>query len=135
MIHTDNSDTLVHALAEIERLTKEIDGWKADQKENLANQVALQAEINERAEDAHANAILLESARAAGFRLQAERDAIKAANRDLQDWYDAAIADAKRYQWLRQNYDDSHVMLGDNHNCELMMYEELDAAIDKAMGE
>ena len=46
---------------------------------------------------------------------------------------DALRADAERYRWIRQCSNDSLIMHGDSYNCELMMEEELDAAIDAAM--
>ena len=44
-------------------------------------------------------------------------------------------ADALRYAWLRTCNNDSYVLYGDTSNCELMMEEVLDAAIDAAMKE
>jgi len=46
---------------------------------------------------------------------------------------DALAKDAERYRWLRTCNNDSHVIYGDTQNCELMMEEVLDAAIDAAI--
>ena len=46
---------------------------------------------------------------------------------------DELKADAERYRWIRECSNDSLIMYGDSYNCELMMEEELDAAIDAAM--
>lgn len=43
--------------------------------------------------------------------------------------------DAARYRWLRECSNDALVMYGDTYNCELMMEEALDEAVDKAMKE
>ena len=54
-------------------------------------------------------------------------------NQGLVNERDALRADAERYRWIRQCSNDSLIMHGDSYNCELMMEEELDAAIDAAM--
>jgi len=46
---------------------------------------------------------------------------------------DALAKDAERYRWLRTCNNDSLVIYGDTQNCELMMEEVLDAAIDAAI--
>ena len=46
---------------------------------------------------------------------------------------EAAEKDAKRYRWLRINYDDYLITHGDISNCGIMMESELDEAIDAAM--
>jgi len=61
--------------------------------------------------------------------LTAERDELRAANKDLQAWYDAASADAKRYQAVRRGKKWSVI---DGIGNELRA-EKLDAAIDAAM--
>lgn len=43
--------------------------------------------------------------------------------------------DAARYRWLRECEDDSIVLLGDTSEAQLLMEEELDEAIDRAMSE
>ena len=64
-------------------------------------------------------------------RMTAERDALKAANQDLQDWYDAASADAKRYQWLRKT---TSWVSSKGSRIDVRKSPELwDAAIDAAM--
>jgi hypothetical protein len=91
----------------------------------------------------HANKKCIEAADALE-RLTAERDAYQIAadkmamehkiERDaLGRQIDALAKDAARYRWLRTCSNDSHVIYGDTQNCELMMEEVLDAAIDEAI--
>lgn len=64
---------------------------------------------------------------------QAEIDELRAALARRTGERDALKADAERYRWIRECSNDSLIMYGDSYNCELMMEEELDAAIDAAM--
>jgi len=61
------------------------------------------------------------------------KDAMRDREAKIEAERDAAIADAKRYQWIRTCENDSLIIYGDTSHCELMMEEALDAAIDKAM--
>ena len=68
-------------------------------------------------------------------RMEVER--LRFANRDLSDWFEAAKADARRYQWLQQGNrltvkcKSATVIFGPN--TERDYPEQLDAAIDAAM--
>ena len=81
-----------------------------------------QAEIGKLRAQHHTDQNLIDAANASAQRAIAERDALRAANKDLQDWYDAAITDARRYQWLAES----------PWPKQTLKY-ALDAAIDKAM--
>jgi hypothetical protein len=51
----------------------------------------------------------------------------------LEAEVEALRADALRYRWLRTCNNDSYILYGDSNNCELMMEEVLDQAIDARM--
>lgn len=46
---------------------------------------------------------------------------------------DALQVDADRYRWLRTCENDYMVLVGDVHHCQLLMEDQLDAAVDAAM--
>jgi len=60
-----------------------------------------QAEIGKLRAQHHTDQNLIDAANASAQRAIAERDALRAANKDLQDWYDAAITDASSVMHYR----------------------------------
>jgi len=91
------------SLAEIDRLNNE--AVSADLR--IANDAlviaGLTAERDEAQLDAEFHKAAYKTADGMALKIAEERDALRAANKDLQDWYDAAIADAKRYKHLRDD--------------------------------
>jgi len=130
------SGRLVHLYADApQKADAELGDLPEAQRELMAENKRL---TTERSEDE----VLAETDRyrAEVERLTTERDAWKSNCEDqitllnkIADERDALKADAERYRWLRTCNNDSHVIYGDTQNCELMMEEVLDAAIDAAI--
>jgi len=124
-----DASALIHSARAVVALQAEVKALTAERD-------ALKADIAGFEAGSEQTALIGVAMRSEVERLKAERVSLKTANRDLQDWYDAAIADAKRYKWLRTKHDSKddvtlwHVRgkLG-----EPIFAGGLDSAIDAAM--
>ena len=97
---------------------------------------AVVAAIEQLTKDARLGAYVAQAAVNHGWSTNEPEDAYSFMLRRCREVaIDDCSKDAARYQWLRTCNNDSHVIYGDTHNCELMMEEVLDNAIDKAMKE
>jgi hypothetical protein len=102
--------TPLYPASALAALRSEIEGWKADQKENLRNQCDLHAQLTEsQAEVARlkANAVATDDAIAWAAehaeKIITERDTLRTQLTEARAEVERLREDAERYRWLRDN--------------------------------